>query len=160
MSAELNLEVDDHEADSEEHRRSQWQTIGTVRTILAVVHNVTAATRLLDVLPLIATDRRVQILFSIIGSSAFTSGTEEFLRTQQIMPIKWESLDTNKIDLAISASYGGNIRALNIPIIVVPHGMGYNKYLAKEPRSQGAKEPRSQGAKEPRSRYSVFLRSG
>ena len=65
--------------DSGSDRHSRWRTTSVERTVLAVVHNVTAATRLLDILPLVAADQRIQVIFSVIGSSAFTAGTENFL---------------------------------------------------------------------------------
>lgn len=62
----------------------RWRTVSTERTLLAVVHNVTAATRLLDVLSLFAGDPRIQTVFTCPGSSAFTRGTEEFLSARGI----------------------------------------------------------------------------
>ncbi len=93
----------------------------------AIVHNITAATRLFDVLHLLA-DSRVQVEFTVPGSSAFTAGTEEFLTGQGIRVHPWQSIVDNPPDLAISASLGGDLSALR-PLLVLPHGMGYNKYL-------------------------------
>lgn len=93
-----------------------------------MVHNVTAATRLLDVLPLVATDSRIQVVFSVIGSSAFTTGTADFLLNSGVTLIPWDRVPDHDIDLAIAASYGGNLQELQSPLIVLPHGMGYNKY--------------------------------
>ena len=149
MSAEPDLAVNRGEPQAQ--AGSQWQTVEAVRTVLIVVHNVTATTRLLDVLPLIATDQRIQVVFSITGSSAFTDGTEQFLADQGIMPVTWSRLTSLNLDLAISASYGGNLRGLGIPIIVIPHGMGYNKYLAqgnRETGKQGNRETGKQGNRE------------
>ncbi|MGH3773843.1 MAG: hypothetical protein ACRDRW_21050 [Pseudonocardiaceae bacterium] len=104
-----------------------------------MVHNVTAATRLLDVLPLVATDQRIQVIFSVIGSSAFTTGTEDFLADSGAAPIPWNRVPDHDIDLAIAASYGGKLKELRSPLIVLPHGMGYNKY--GEPGNRGTGEP-------------------
>ncbi|MBB4687175.1 hypothetical protein [Amycolatopsis jiangsuensis] len=101
----------------------------TERTLLAVVHNATAATRLLDVLPLFAEDPRVQVVFTCPDSSAFTRGTAEYLAGHGIPLVPWtEALDED-FDWALSASYGGDLHELRAPLTVLPHGMGYNKFL-------------------------------
>ncbi|HWE89092.1 MAG TPA: hypothetical protein VG317_06485 [Pseudonocardiaceae bacterium] len=110
----------------------EWRTSSVERTVLAVVHNVTAATRLFDVLPLIATDRRVQVVFSCIGSSAFTDGTVEYLTSREVLVLPWKRALRLPADLAVAASLGGPLHKIRAPIIVLPHGMGYNKYLARK----------------------------
>ncbi|MFC9898088.1 hypothetical protein ACFVMC_30730 [Nocardia sp. NPDC127579] len=104
--------------------------------MLAVVHNATAATRLFDVLPLVAEDPRVQVEFTRTGSSAFDVGTTAFLKRRGVEPIAWREAVHRTFDLAISASYGGALHKIQAPLIVVPHGMGYNKYLDKSTNRQ------------------------
>jgi hypothetical protein len=108
----------------------RWSTVRAERTVLAVVHNTTAATRLFDILPLFAEDPRVETLFTCPGSSAFTAGTDEFLARAgitQVLP--WKQALRRRSDLAIAASYGGDLHEITAPLMVMPHGMGYNKYL-------------------------------
>jgi hypothetical protein len=107
----------------------RWRTVSTERTLLAVVHNVTAATRLLDVLTLFAGDPRIQTVFTCPGSSAFTRGTEEFLAARGIPLLPWPEAIRTEFDWALAASYGGDLHELRAPLTVVPHGMGYNKFL-------------------------------
>lgn len=102
----------------------RWRTAKASTTVLAVVHNVTAATRLLDVLPIIARDQRLEIFFTCPGSSAFTSGTEEYLIDRGIRPISWKEAIRRQFGLAISASYGGDLHKIKAPLVVIPHGMG------------------------------------
>ncbi|MFI5611260.1 hypothetical protein [Amycolatopsis sp. NPDC051903] len=97
--------------------------------MLGVVHNITAATRLLDVLPLFARDQRIQTVFTCPGSSAFTRGTEEYLAEQGIPLIPWSEATQTEFDWAVSASYGGDLHELRAPLTILPHGMGYNKFL-------------------------------
>jgi hypothetical protein len=118
----------------------QWRTVTTSRRVLVIVHNVTAATRLLDIVPLWANDSRVQTAFTLIGSSAFTTGTAEFLHSRGITPISWERATTEDFTVAISASYGGPQHEVRAPLIIFPHGMGYNKYLRK-PGNQETRKP-------------------
>ncbi|MGV9297187.1 hypothetical protein [Amycolatopsis sp. NPDC003676] len=107
----------------------RWRTVPTERTLLAVVHNVTAATRLLDVLPLFAGDPRVQVVFTCPDSSAFTRGTREYLAARGIPLEPWEDVVAEDFDWALAASYGGELHRIRAPLTVLPHGMGYNKFL-------------------------------
>jgi hypothetical protein len=106
------------------------------RTVLAVVHNVTSATRLFDVLPPIAVDPRVQVVFSCPGSSPFVAGTEEFLAAQGVAVITWERAVQTAFDLAVTASYRGELADIQAPVLSVPHGMGYNKYSPGNRKSE------------------------
>ncbi|MQA10580.1 MAG: hypothetical protein GEU98_18900 [Pseudonocardiaceae bacterium] len=112
--------------------------------MLAVVHNVTAATRLLDVAELVGGDLRVQTTFTVPPYSAFVDGTEQFLADLGIRPLPWDVATTRHFDLAVAASHGGDLRKLDAPRMIIPHGMGYNKYLL-EP---GARSPEP-GARSP-----------
>ena len=114
----------------------QWTTVSAERTVLAVVHNITAATRLLDVLPLVADDPRVQVVFTCTGSSAFSPGTEEWLLERGIDTVPWSQAVQLPFDAAISASYGGALHDVQAPLVVVPHGMGYNKYSPGNQKSE------------------------
>ena len=114
------------------HRRRDWQTIRYQRRLLVVVHNVTAATRLQDVLPLVTEDRRVQTFYTCPGSSAFTAGTAEFLAERGLPTIEWRDAVRRKFDAAIAASHGGPLHKLGKRLVILPHGMGYNKRLKPE----------------------------
>ncbi|WP_431875318.1 hypothetical protein [Amycolatopsis sacchari] len=110
-----------------------WSTVRAERTVLAVVHNTTAATRLFDVLPLFAEDPRVETVFTCPGSSAFTAGTDTFLAGAGITRLlPWRQALRQRPDFAIAASYGGDLHEITAPLMVVPHGMGYNKYLESD----------------------------
>jgi hypothetical protein len=113
----------------------EWRTISIERTVLVVVHNVTAATRLFDVLPVIATDRRIQLVFTCPGSSVFAAGTAEYLAARDIPMLPWAQALQMPVDLAIAASLGGDLHKIRAPLIVLPHGMGYNKYLTPESKT-------------------------
>ena len=109
----------------------RWSTRVGVRTVLAVVHNVTAATRLFDILPLIAGDDRIHVVFTQPGSSAFDEGTASYLAARGVRQLPWPAAVAGDFDLAVAASYGGDLHLLRCPRFVVPHGMGYNKFLGK-----------------------------
>ena len=113
-------------------RRQDWHTVRYQRRLLVVVHNVTAATRLLDVLPLVTEDRRVQTFYTCPGSSAFTAGTAEFLAARELPVISWRDALARKFHAAIAASHGGPLHKLGKRLVILPHGMGYNKLLKPE----------------------------
>ncbi|MFF4530508.1 hypothetical protein ACFY1P_14655 [Streptomyces sp. NPDC001407] len=108
----------------------RWKTRGRTRTVLFVVHNVTSATRLLDVLPLFAGDTRLQLLATCTGSSPFLAGVPELLASAGLPVLPWEQAKATPVDLAISASYGGELPLLQGKLAVLSHGVGYNKRLA------------------------------
>ncbi|MDL4818627.1 hypothetical protein [Actinomadura opuntiae] len=118
--------------------------------MLAIVHNVTSLTRLLDVVSLLHGDLRLQVLFTWTRSSPFVHDVEQFLADIGAIVVPWEQACTIDADLAIAASYGGELGELKAPLVVVSHGMGYNKYL--ESRNRGIEESRNRGIEESRNR--------
>ncbi|MGO4758636.1 hypothetical protein AB4212_60215, partial [Streptomyces sp. 2MCAF27] len=108
----------------------RWVTRAQCRRVLLVVHNVTSATRLLDVLPLLSGDLRVQLLVTCTESSPFLAGVPELLAAAGLPVLPWEQAKDTPVDLAVSASYGGQLHALQGELAVLSHGVGYNKKLA------------------------------
>ncbi|MFJ6658155.1 hypothetical protein ACIQNG_17575 [Streptomyces sp. NPDC091377] len=94
------------------------------------MHNVTSATRLLDVLPLFHDDFRVQLLATCTGSSAFGSGVAELLADTGVPVVPWEQAVRTPVALAISASFGGQLPSLKGQLTILSHGVGYTKRLA------------------------------
>lgn len=107
----------------------RWATRGRTRKVLFVVHNVTSATRLLDVLPLFHDDFRVQSLVTCTESSAFRAGTTELLAETGVPVLSWKQATATPVDLAVSASFGGQLRAISGVLAVMSHGVGYTKKL-------------------------------
>ncbi|MFH9684856.1 hypothetical protein ACH4LE_00720 [Streptomyces sp. NPDC017413] len=109
---------------------ARWATRVRCRRVLLVVHNVTSATRLLDVLPLFHDDLGVQLLATCTGSSAFRSGVAELLADTGVPVLPWEQALATPVDLAISASFGGELGAIQGSLLILSHGIGYTKRLA------------------------------
>ncbi|MEU9608632.1 hypothetical protein [Streptomyces sp. NPDC048057] len=126
----------------------RWISREGCRRVLLVVHNVTAATRLLDVLPLFNGDSRVQLLVTCTGSSPFQGGVSELLAGTGLPVLPWEQAVDTPVDLAVSASYGGELHLLRGELAVLSHGVGYNKRLAT-PGRQDARTPGRQDARTP-----------
>ena len=127
--------------------RNRWTTVQVERRVLGIVHNITSATRLIDLLAAFDADQRIQVFFSSPGSSALDNGTSEYLRSKGMLEIPWTAAESHKFDLAIATSRGGDLHNINAPLIGAPHGAGYNKQLSREPGA-GSREPGA-GSREP-----------
>jgi hypothetical protein len=109
---------------------ARWTTRSATLPVLLVVHNVTSATRLLDVLPLFRDDLRIQLLATCTGSSPFQAGVAELLADAEVPVLPWKQALRTPVALALSASFGGQLHLLQAPLVVLSHGVGYNKRLA------------------------------
>ncbi|MEU9962432.1 hypothetical protein AB0H80_42810, partial [Streptomyces sp. NPDC050982] len=125
---------------------ARWATRADSLPVLLVAHNVTAATRLLDVLPLFHDDFRVQLLATTPGSSAFRAGLAELFARVGVPVVPWEQAVRLPAKLAISASFGGQLAALSAQLTILSHGVGYTKRLATP--GAGSREPGA-GSREP-----------
>ncbi|BAJ33136.1 hypothetical protein KSE_73810 [Kitasatospora setae KM-6054] len=123
---------------------TRWTTRGGCRQVLLVVHNVTSATRLLDVVGLFRDDLRVQLTATCPGTSPFRSGLPELLAALGVPVLPWEQALAVSPDLAVSASFGGRLREVKGALAIISHGVGYNKKLA----TTGSREPGA-GSREP-----------
>ncbi|TMR22213.1 hypothetical protein ETD86_12265 [Nonomuraea turkmeniaca] len=95
-----------------------------------MARTVTTAGRLLEMLPpLFRADRRVQVLFTVGGGSAFDDGVTDYLREVQARTVSWAQAVDTPFDLAISASANGDLHRLKAPLLLVPHGAGHNRLI-------------------------------
>ncbi|MFG2404592.1 hypothetical protein ACGFR8_09725 [Streptomyces brevispora] len=117
---------------------ARWATRGKCLRVLVVVHNVTSATRLLDVLPLFDGDLRIQLLATCPESSAFAAGTAELLARTGVPVLPWEQAVETPVDLVVSASFGGQLELLQGTLAILSHGVGYTKRLAPPDPGAGA----------------------
>ncbi|WP_238598303.1 hypothetical protein [Saccharothrix sp. ALI-22-I] len=101
--------------------------------MLVVIPHVVAGTRLVDLLPLLEADHRVQVLFTVEGS---VHGTDEFTRGLGGHVLPWDQAIRHRFDLVLAASFRGLDR-LNAPVLVLPHGVGALKSRLR-PRSEYA----------------------
>ncbi len=108
---------------------ARWVTRQSERTVLIIVHTVTSGQRLLDVVQLLSADLRVQVVFTM-APDVFGNGVPELLRHIGGVVLPWQQAVHERFDLAIAAAYGG-IDDIHAPLIVVPHGAGYNKRVSR-----------------------------
>jgi hypothetical protein len=99
--------------------------------VLVVVRTFTTVAWLLDLLPALIGDRRVQVLFTLNGDgSAYEAGVIEQVRALGGRSLPWEQAVAEKFDLAISASHYGGLQELCSPLLILPHGAGYGKTIS------------------------------
>ncbi len=124
----------------------RWVTREKHRLVLGVVHNVTSATRLLDVLSVLESDPRIQVVFTWTRSSPFSHGVRETLADLGVIVLPWKEAVSTRFDLAVAASYGGNLHHIRAPLMIFSHGVGYNKL---EPGNQETRKPGNQETRKP-----------
>ena len=112
----------------------RWSTWPGCRTVLVVVHTVTTGQRLLDVVGLLAGDLRVQVVFTM-ARDVFSNGVPDFLGGLKAVVLPWEQAVETRFDLALAAAYEG-IHQLHAPVVVLPHGAGYNKFVSTADRNR------------------------
>jgi hypothetical protein len=103
------------------------------RLVLAVARTVTASARLLDLLEVFHSDFRIRVVFVIDAHSRFSDGVAELLQAVGARVVTYSQLPSLDIDLVITTSSTAEVGPGNAPVLVVPHGVGYHKYLLDDP---------------------------
>jgi hypothetical protein len=93
------------------------------RTVLVMVPTVTAGTRLMELLPLLDGDHRVQTVFTIPHDDETWSGTFEYVRSLDCLTLPWKQARQHKWDLVLTASHR-YIEQVDGRLLVLPHGAG------------------------------------
>jgi hypothetical protein len=99
-------------------------TVPYCRQVLVLVPHLVAGTRLMDVLPLLAGDPRLQVVCTVPAGSP--PGTEEFVLAQGVLMIPWASALRHRFDLVVAASRRC-VDQVGGPVVVLPHGAGAAK---------------------------------
>jgi hypothetical protein len=109
---------------------AKGMTVRGQRKVLAVVHHLAAGTRLADVLPMLESDRRIQVVFTTPPASIFTRGTAEYLRGLGGLVLPWGQATQLSFDLAVAAGTG-MLEQLHAPVMTIPHGSGQGSLLRR-----------------------------
>ncbi|WP_410582707.1 hypothetical protein [Amycolatopsis sp. lyj-108] len=105
-----------------------WSTVPADRRVLAVTRTWTSLDRIRDVLPIFADDPRVQVIFTVDQGSVFSVGLPEHLQATGMRVIGWEEAISREFDAIIAASDHSDLHLLRGPLVLLPHGAGYQKY--------------------------------
>jgi hypothetical protein len=108
-----------------------------------MVHTVVSCHRLLDVVDLVESDPRVQVVFTVVPD-AFNQGVARLLERLDALVVPWQQAVRCRFDLALAAAYGG-LAEVHAPIVVMPHGAGRGRAMGVEggvPTVYGLDAPR------------------
>jgi hypothetical protein len=112
----------------------RWVTRGSCRTLLAVVHSMVSCHRLLDVVDLVESDPRVQVVFTV-APDVFNAGVERHLHRLGALVIPWAQAIRETFDMALAASQGC-LYSIHAPLMVMAHGAGHARMM-HPPRAGG-----------------------
>lgn len=112
----------------------RWVSRSGCRTVLVVAHTIVSCQRLLDVIDLVESDHRVQIVFTV-APDIFNRGVESYLHELGALVVPWAQAVRERFDLALAASYGG-LSEIHAPLVVMAHGAGHGK-TARPPEHGG-----------------------
>ncbi|MFE1320038.1 hypothetical protein [Kitasatospora phosalacinea] len=108
----------------------RWRTFGSERTVAVAARTVTSLVRVLEVLPdLVGDDPRLTVVFAHDPTSAFGEGVPELLRSLRCRTLPWDQLGEAKPDLMVSASENIGVPVGDYPVLVLPHGVGFQKFV-------------------------------
>jgi hypothetical protein len=96
-------------------------------SVLVAVHSLVAAQRLLDLVGLIESDHRIQVLYTQ-APDVFGRDVSAYLTSIGALEIPWQQATRERFDLVLAAAYGG-IAELHGPLMVFAHGAGFGKRL-------------------------------
>ncbi|WP_460396037.1 hypothetical protein [Actinophytocola sediminis] len=103
--------------------------------MLVMMDQIVAGTRLLDVLPLLEPDHRVQTVFTVPEPPEFWRASHDFVEAQGGVVLPWSQARHERFDLAIAGGQFG-IDEVDAPVMLVPHGYGFGQYRLR-PRTCG-----------------------
>ncbi|MFJ6616208.1 CDP-glycerol glycerophosphotransferase family protein [Kitasatospora sp. NPDC091335] len=85
---------------------------------------------MLDVVPeILHDDARVTVVFAYDPTSAFNDGVLDLLRSLGCRTMPWSQLAESAPDLVISASENLTVPPGDYPVLVLPHGIGFQKQV-------------------------------
>ncbi|MFF2961598.1 hypothetical protein ACFVT1_22310 [Streptomyces sp. NPDC057963] len=73
----------------------------------------------------------IEKYYTVNPGSAFGDGLGEYLRALGVRVLTWEEATRRSFDLAVSCSVHPTMRRLDAPLMVLPHGAGYNRLVAE-----------------------------
>ncbi|MEV0221557.1 hypothetical protein [Streptomyces sp. NPDC050704] len=108
----------------------RWSTFHGERTLVVAARTVTSTVRALETLPsLLRDDARVTVVFAYDRTSAFNDGVLDLLHAAGCRVAPWEQLGHIDPDLILSASENIDVPEGDCPVLVLPHGVGFQKFV-------------------------------
>ena len=115
-----------------------WRSMPFERAVLVVARTLGTTSWMLDLLPEVLSDTRVQLVFTCEEDrpSVYVQGALDLLHSLRIPVIPWEQALATTFDLAIAASHTGDLDRLTCPLLMLPHGAGPGKAVAAPPEGR------------------------
>ncbi|WP_328687889.1 hypothetical protein OHA74_54245 [Streptomyces phaeochromogenes] len=108
----------------------RWNTFHGERTLVVAARTVTSTVRVLESLPaLLHGDSRVRVVFAYDPTSAFNAGVVDLLHDAGCRVMPWKQLGHIAPDLILSASENIDVPEGDCPVLVLPHGVGFQKLV-------------------------------
>ncbi|WP_419248867.1 hypothetical protein [Streptomyces melanogenes] len=121
------------------HDAQRWSTFQARRTLVVAARTVTSTARVLESLPaLLRDDTRVSVVFAYDPTSAFDNGVLELLHDSGCRVMPWRQLGEIDPDLIVSASENIDVPDGDCPVLVLPHGIGFQKFVP-DSRARGTR---------------------
>ncbi|WGP13730.1 hypothetical protein [Streptomyces sp. SH5] len=112
--------------------RDRWNTWDAPKAeVLGVARTLTSATRVVDVMHLLRPEDGIEKYYTVNPGSAFADGLDSYLSGLGIHVLSWEEATRRPFDLAVSCSVHPTMRRLDAPLMVLPHGAGYNRLVTE-----------------------------
>ncbi|AZM57636.1 hypothetical protein DMA15_12795 [Streptomyces sp. WAC 01529] len=121
------------------HDAHRWSTFPGERRLVVATRTLTSTIRVLETLPsVLRADPRVTVVFAHDPTSAFGDGSLDLLYDSGCRVMPWDQLAHIDPDLILSASENIEVPEGNCPVLVLPHGIGFQKYVpdSRAPRSR------------------------
>jgi hypothetical protein len=99
----------------------QRRTRHNLRPVLVMVPHLVAGTRLMDLVPLLESDHRIQTIFTVPENLVSWYGTGDFVRAQGGLVLPWHQVLNNEFSLVLAASHR-DIHEVRGPVMTLPHG--------------------------------------
>ncbi|MGI5350974.1 hypothetical protein ACQEU8_22755 [Streptomyces sp. CA-250714] len=108
----------------------RWSTFHHTRTVVVAARTLVSTIRVLECLPqLLRNDSRIAVVFAYDPTSAFSDGVLDLLHDTGCRVVPWEQLDSLAPDLLISASENIDVPKGDYPVLYLPHGVGFQKFV-------------------------------
>lgn len=112
--------------------RSRWDTWDPPKAaVIGVARTLTSATRVLDVMRLLRAEDGIEKYCTVNPGSAFGDGLDAYLAASGVQFLSWQEATRRSFDLAVACSVHPTMRRLDAPLMVLPHGAGYNRLVSE-----------------------------
>ncbi|WP_329144589.1 hypothetical protein OIU91_09120 [Streptomyces sp. NBC_01456] len=119
-------------------RRSRWDTVPEDAQVLGVARTLTSATRLLDVMRLLRPEDGIAVSYTVNPGSVFADGLADYFDGLGARVLSWREATRRRFDLAVACAVHPSMRQLDAPLLVMPHGAGYNRLVTESTGDPGA----------------------